>query len=131
MTEPCTGRLKSGTPTPAPPTVDLKYAEYVPPPVALGNPYPPVVWNNGDARYPTYSEGWLAILALLADGQAHTTAECIAAAAVLEERQAKTLLSYAEKVGRIRAAYGRQSEEVALDVFLVRNVVMGYRLADA
>jgi hypothetical protein len=89
-----------------------------------------VVWNNGDARFPTYSEGWLAILDLLADGQAHSTDECIAAASVLERRQAKTLLSYAERSGKIRAAYEPVREEVAPYVLLVRNVVTGYRLAE-
>lgn len=125
MTDPCTRRLKSGTPTPGPPTVE---SEHVPQPEEY-NPYREIVENDGDARFPGRSAAWLRILDLLADGQGHTLDECVEAADGLWVKSVKGLLHWGLKTGRIATTVVPGAVEEAPDVWVVRYV-HAYRVAD-
>ena len=123
-----TGRSDFRRDTPQPRVLTTADTMWNPPP-GYPNRYIEVVSKDGDERYPVLSAAWKVIRSLLADGQAHTRGECMAAVPDVKPQVVRTLLYFAHGLDVVNTVGRPRQVEVAPDVFMVRTV-NAYRLAE-
>ncbi|WP_460802273.1 hypothetical protein [Microbacterium sp. GXF6406] len=88
------------------------------------NPFVQVIATDGDDRWPTLSDDWADLLAVLSEGT-YTMAELIATTGI-PRRTVKGLLYHGRRAGRVWRGNTQRREEVAPDLWTVYSV-LGFR----